>query len=215
MTREDFEVFAVELGKTAELLNEPLSEVKVLLHFEALMDLPLDAVLAALRKARATSTYCPRPAEVRALVRGDPDERAEIAWSRVHQAIHNGVGGYQPIDFGDPILHAAVTAMTGWGRFYSLGFYDTEPVTIATAKKEFIALYLIYLKRGAPASTPHALCAKAAPVFPEPQKLGDGLTEPIVPALPPATIAPAALALPQERIGPERVRELLLARTAD
>ncbi len=100
-------------------------------------------------------------------------ERAEIAWSRLHQSFQHGMGGYRPIDFGDPILHATVTAMEGWER--STASASTAPSrSRSPSRKEFLELYKIYLRR-APEDPPAALCADTDPVFPEPQRLGDGL----------------------------------------
>ncbi len=208
MIASDFHVFARELALVAETFGATISSAHIEIYFRALNDLPLEQVRAAMDAACRRLRFFPKPVELRELITGSPDERAERAWTRVRQGIMRGVGGYRLIDFGDMALHATIDAMGGWARFYSLGFRGVEEVAIATARKEFLQLYSIFEKRGAPASTPAALCAASQPVFAEPLKLGDGFTEPVVLAPPPAAVVPAALEPPKEPIGPERVREL-------
>jgi hypothetical protein len=47
--------------------------------------------------------------------------------------------------------------MGGWGQLYGLSFRDTERVDLVTARNEFMQLYSLYERRGAPADTPAAL----------------------------------------------------------
>ena len=209
MTTADFKSFTMEFTLLAEVFSEALSATRIHAYFIALEDLPLEQLVTAMRTAQGHLRFFPKPVELRELVHGSPDERAEMAWTRVRQAFMHGLGGYRPIDFGEPILHATVDAMGGWARFFYLGFRGVEEVEIVTTRKEFLVVYRSYLMRRTPgASTPVALCADRDPVFPESQRLGDGFNEAVVPMLP-AAQARRALAAPAELIGPEAVRELL------
>jgi hypothetical protein len=208
MTRADFKPFTEEFALLAEVFNEPLSATRIQTYFMALDDLPLEQIVGAMRTAHGQLRFFPKPVELRELLLGSPEEQSEVAWSRARQAFQRGVGAYRPIDFEDPILHATVTAIGGWGRLHSLGFRGTEEVTVAVARKEFLQHYRIFLRRGAPVGTPAALCADPDPVFPEPLRLGDGFKAAVVPMLP-AEPARRALAESTAPMGPVAVRELL------
>ncbi len=204
MTKHDFKPFTAELALLAEVFKEELSSTRIEGYFVALDNLSFSQVRDSMRAAARTHRrFFPTPAELRDLAQGSPEECAELAWVRAFQAFRNGVGGYRPIDFGDPIMHAAIEAIGGWGRFHSLGFPGSEEVTISVVRKEFLKLYEIYLRRGAPAGTPAALCADKEPAFPEPRRLGDGISEPVVPVPRPEVPEPT------EQIESERIAELL------
>lgn len=125
MTPDDVKAFGVELGKTAELFGEPLSEARVLLYVEALADLDFKTVLAGFQRARAEMRFFPKPAEIRELIEGTKDDRAEIAWARFLGAVRD-VGGWDSVDFGDAALHAVIIDIWGgWPEACKLDEDDT------------------------------------------------------------------------------------------
>lgn len=141
---EDVDAFVTELGKTAELLGEAVSEARTLLYFEALSDLPLEAVFAGLVAARRTRTFFPKPAEVREAILGAPDDRAAQAWLRLLTAVET-IGTGESVDFADPALHAAIEAMGGWRELWSLA--RLGPKELSFQRRDFTQLYLAFLAR--------------------------------------------------------------------
>lgn len=142
MTRDDVAAVGVELGKTAELFGEPLSEGRVLLYVEALADLDLEAVLAGFRRARAEMKFFPKPAEIRELVEGSRDDRAELAWARFLAAVRE-VGAYDSVDFGDPVVHAVVADL--WGDWPTACRLDEKETPFRA--REFVKLYRLRAKQ--------------------------------------------------------------------
>lgn len=156
MTPDDARRFSAALAGAAETLGEPMSATRIEGYFVALRDLPIDAVERALAQAmrewRAGGgrPNFPRPADLRDLVTGTPDDRAALAWSRLLGAIEIH-GSYVSVDFRDPAMHAAIEAMGGWAEMWRL-----EPARLAHEgrdrdlgykRHEFCQLYLACLHR--------------------------------------------------------------------
>jgi hypothetical protein len=160
VTRADADAFA-ELMARFDLAypRSPISaEAKAAVYFPALADLNLEQVATGVAAwMRSPVAFPPSPGELRAAALGRAQERAALAWARVKYAALIGTGGYRPLTFDDPILHATIVAMGGWSQLYSLGFRDAEGVDWATRRREFLELYAIYASRGAPPDTPAAL----------------------------------------------------------
>lgn len=196
MTRDDAARFTNDVMKPLFLMfRERPDDDLIIAYFGALADLDFGTVHRAARVAIQTLTFFPKVAELRKLAVGSVEESAARAWSRVHNAAKRGFGGYAPITFEDPALHATVAAMGGWTRFYSLGFRDTEPVDIATARKEFMELYPGYVLRGVPDGTAKELCAERG-------NLGRLAAKPVPAFLPDADPRPCEVevkALPERR----------------
>lgn len=66
MRAGDLARFGKQLAALAEVFDTNLSEGKLALYFEALCDLALDDVLAAMPAVSRTNTFFPKPAELRA-----------------------------------------------------------------------------------------------------------------------------------------------------
>jgi hypothetical protein len=144
----------------AEARGETLSPERVAIYVDRLSRFPLAAVERACEQALDRLRFFPTVAELVERIEGSEEELAALAWSRVHRAALGGWGGYTPITFGDPVIHAAVTAMGGWHALYHLGYRGIESVEIATARKAFIEFWLAYRHRGAPMDTPATLCVE-------------------------------------------------------
>ena len=145
MQRSDMAAFGRELIVTAEVFGDTLSEARTLGYFEALMDLPLDAVLAGLRHARRSTRFFPKPAEVRELVQGSVEDRAREAWRCVLGALEH-VGTYESVDFGDPLIHAAVEALGGWHQAWA--WERADGPELLGYERDFVSLYRLYAQRG-------------------------------------------------------------------
>lgn len=149
---DDVDAFVVELGKTAEMFSDPLSESRALLYFEALADLSLETVVGALRYARRVCRFFPKPAELRDLAEGSVEDRAREAWRRVLAALEH-VGTYESVDFGDLVTHAVIEAMGGWHQAWAWEWADGPE--LLGFERDFVSLYRLYAQRG-PSRPPQA-----------------------------------------------------------
>jgi hypothetical protein len=149
MTQAEFDVFAVELAKTADLFGEALHESRGLLYFEALADLPLPTVVAGLFRARQECRFFPKPGEVRELVAGSRGDQAEVAWARFLAAVRQH-GSYASVDFGDAALHETVRVL--WGGWDQTWRLETSELPYKHA--EFLKIYRAMAKRGLPPAGP-------------------------------------------------------------
>lgn len=154
MTNEDAGAFFQRLAALSELLDRPgavFSETKAELYFEALRDLPLEAVIAGLNAAVRSCTFMPKPAEIRALVVGDDEDQAEIAWLDYKQQAKQ-IGGY-----GSPTLEPALAdaLVAVFGSWEAACWTDFTPEMWAAKRKEFGRVYRAMRQRGQ--SEPKAL----------------------------------------------------------
>lgn len=138
MTRSDQEAVAKSLGIAAEVFNEALSDLRVEAYLEALADLDGPVLVAAIREAVRTKTFFPKPAELREIACGKPEDRADLAWVRLQRAF--GVVGYygQPDFSDDPALELAVKALGGWKAACSIEA-DQASYTAALFKRTYLA----------------------------------------------------------------------------
>ena len=138
MTDVDRLAFAVELGGLAEVFAENVSTARAEAYFIALADYTIETVREAFGRAIKRCKWFPRPAELREIVEGSTEGRAALAWARLLKAIEH-VGTYRSVDFGDPILHAAVVAMGGWSELWELERMNAHALGFKRA--EFSRLY--------------------------------------------------------------------------
>jgi hypothetical protein len=213
VTPADADAFVRELAPLNLVFpRDELTPAAQVVYFEALRDLTLDQVRVAVARAIRESRFMPKPAELRTFALGTDEERAALAWGRAHRAALKGYGTHRPLDFADPVLHAAVTAMGGWGQLYRLGHRDAEGVDAAVARKEFVELYLAFLHQGVPATTPAALhCEEERAGLLPPMCLNE-LGEP---ERPPRPALPAANPEPVEYVPPPPEFKAVMARLAE
>lgn len=74
-----------------------------------------DQIEYAFQKYMAESSFMPKPADIVKIIEGNPTDKATLAWNKVLCAIRD-VGEYQSICFDDPIIHAVLQEMGGWGK---------------------------------------------------------------------------------------------------
>ena len=116
MTEGDRPLFAEALHVLGETFNETISDVRAEAYFRALQDLPIEVVNAAVLTALRTSKFFPKPVEVRDLVFGNVDSRADAAWSAVIREIRR-VGYVGTPSFDDSrVLDAVRDVWGGWAR---------------------------------------------------------------------------------------------------
>jgi hypothetical protein len=148
MTAADLPAFTANLIGLQELLGgPPLSETRLALYCDAVSDLPLDTLLPAIREAARTSTFFPKPAELRALAQGDTADGVERGWLLFRKAMRH-IGAYASIATVDPALGAAIEAIFGsWPEACAA---ELSPEMWTAKRKEFERVYRVFGQRGLP-----------------------------------------------------------------
>lgn len=81
MNQHDQETFAALMLGLGETYGENVSEARLEIYFQALRDMPLDAIRKAANLHVQSSKFFPRPAELREAINGNSDDAAELAWA--------------------------------------------------------------------------------------------------------------------------------------
>jgi hypothetical protein len=148
MTEHDRTAFGRMLFALGDTFNEPVSELRVEAYFDALRDLPADAVLAAGRRAIAESEFFPRPFKLREFTEGSGDDRAELAWNAVRTLVRRFGYYNQPQDSDWPdeaTQRAALELYGGWRALCSS--LPADGPELLGYRKSFIASYQAYASR--------------------------------------------------------------------
>lgn len=145
MTIDDNGDFRRRLITLAELFDLKLSPTRQALYFEALRDLPFEAVCSGLNQAARACTFFPKPAELRTFAVGDAEDAAEMAWMALRQAMKSA-GSYASLIIADAALGDAIVAVFGsWPQTCAL---DLSPEMWASKRKEFGRVYRVLRNRG-------------------------------------------------------------------
>lgn len=116
MGPSDARSFAEAMGVLGETFNEPVSELRIESYFDALKDLDAAEVLTAMRQSVRWSRFFPKPAELREIIEGDTQSRADGAWGDVLKAIRS-VGYMRFPAFEDERIMPAIRDVWGsWER---------------------------------------------------------------------------------------------------
>lgn len=158
MQPSDRPAFVQRLVIVAELFGKPLSAAVQVLYFEALQDLEIAPVLAALHTSARTCTFMPKPAELRTLVVGDTEIAAERAWLTYKHTART-VGAYASPTFADGAIAVTLLAIFGsWERACAI---DLSPELWVAKRREFERVYRVARDQGvhAPRTLP-GFCAR-------------------------------------------------------
>lgn len=117
MTGLDAATFAEAMHALGETFNEPVSPIRTEAYFDALSDLSIEQVNAAVRLALRSCKFFPKPVELRELIGGAPDANADAAWGEVQREIGR-VGYLGTPKFSDP--RTALTVREVWGGWRRL-----------------------------------------------------------------------------------------------
>ena len=127
-----------------------------------LSDLALPDVLLAMRARLHSSTFFPKPAEIRAAIETSVADRAELAWVEAMRLVRD-IGSYRSPEIADSAMREAINAFGGWRAFC---LNEDDPTYRATLFKR---TYIAMVRRE---ETREALGLPAANG--EPKRLSDG-----------------------------------------
>lgn len=145
MTEQDRPAFARVLFAMGETFNEPMSDLRAEAYFDALADLPIESVLEVGRRAIRECRFFPRPAELREMVHGSVEDRAEIAWMAVLREVRR-VGFYGEPQWTDAATERAAMELYGGWKALCERLPGDGP-GFASAAKQFKAIYGAYARR--------------------------------------------------------------------
>lgn len=144
MNTEHASEFSRRLSALAEIFDVKLSPARSALYFEALRDLPVEAVVGALGHAAKACTFFPKPAELRAFVVGDSEDVAEQAWLAFKGAVRR-LGYMASVSIHDAALAESIVAVFGsWSQACTL---DLSAEMWASKRKEFGRVYRVMRQR--------------------------------------------------------------------
>jgi len=119
MTSSDLAAFGKNMLVLSKAFNEPLDDqgIRVDAYFDALSDLSIEQVHAAVRLSLRSCRFFPKPVELRELVMGTPDANADVAWGELTREIAR-VGYLGTPRFSDE--RTAITVREVWGSWLRL-----------------------------------------------------------------------------------------------
>lgn len=117
MTATDTKAFGEALYVLGEAFGEPVTALRAEAYFLALDDLPLEAIIAAMRVSMKTCRWFPKPVELREHLDGHQDTNGDLAWGDVLHEIRR-VGYCGSPSFSDPRVLDVVR--TVWGTWQQL-----------------------------------------------------------------------------------------------
>ncbi len=147
MTDADAAAFGESIHALAETFREPMTALRMEGYFDALKDLSIEHVSAAVRLALRQCKFFPKPVELRELVEGDRGMLADAAWGEVLREISR-VGYLGQPRFSDARILPAVQST--WGSWVRLcETLPAEGPELVGWIKQFKAVYQSLEKRAA------------------------------------------------------------------
>jgi hypothetical protein len=131
--------FAAMLFQMGELFESPVSKTRAELFLQAVNDLAFEVIVAAARAHIRTSTFFPKPAELRAHVLGNMSDQAAMAWEHVLREIRR-VGYLGMPAWPDPVTQRAAEGLFGGWRALCEHLPGDGPELLGY-RKQFIALF--------------------------------------------------------------------------
>ena len=93
-----------------EVFNEPVSETRIRAYWQALRDIPMSELVAAIKYTIRNNRFFPRPVDIREIIEGTPEVKQAEMLAEV-QALVRRYGRYDT---------------TGWRREASVGLLAAE-----------------------------------------------------------------------------------------
>ena len=150
MTNQDRAAFGRMLYALGDTFNEPVTDLRVEAYFDALRDLSIGDVLTAGRLAIREARFFPRPVEIRELIAGKVEDRAELAWAAVQREVRRVGYTGTPTWPDDATRRAAMELYGGWDRLCAC-LPASGPELLGVAK-QFKATFAAYAHRDSAAT---------------------------------------------------------------
>ena len=138
-TDDELRAFTVILLAMGETYETPVSSVRAEMFCRAVEDLPFAAVKAAAAAHLRHGKFFPRPAELRELVEGTTDDKAELAWQWVPKEVRR-VGYLGTPSYPDEATKRAAEGLFGSWRALCENLPAGGPELLGF-RKQFLALY--------------------------------------------------------------------------
>lgn len=156
MTDQDLPLFLQVMTAMTVVYRQDCSEALIDTHFEALRDLPVEQVVAAVRGLLKKSKFMLVPADIREAIEGPAPKTspAERAWPRLLEMVdmlHN----CNHVECDDPALARALEVAIGpWNYAVHKLLLDPnlDQIGRAVLRKDFISAYETALAEGVPTS---------------------------------------------------------------
>jgi hypothetical protein len=140
VTERDEPAFVGLMSGLGEAFNEPVSKARALIYFQALEDLPIDALRVAVLAHVRTGKFFPRPAELRERALGNVEDQAEVAWQHVLREVRRVGWTGTPAWPDSATQHAALGLFGGTWRTLCEHLPAQGPELLGY-RKVFVALY--------------------------------------------------------------------------
>ena len=154
MRTEEFNEFRALLKGVHDFYGKDVSQFGLDVWWQAMQRYDLLAVRDALGRHCMNpdaGQWLPKPADVVKMLEGGTLDSAQLAWTKVQDAIH-AVGTYSSVCFDDPIINAVIADMGGWIERGQVSL-DELPFD----QKQFEARYRGYRLRGKVENYPRSL----------------------------------------------------------
>lgn len=138
-TKADRQKFGVLLLATGEVYGDPVSAERAELYCRTLEDLPCEAVSAAFATHLRTARWFPKPSEIRELIEGAVEDRAELAWSGLLKEVRR-VGYMGKPSWPDVVTQRAAESLFGSWRSLCERLPSEGPELLGF-RKQFVASF--------------------------------------------------------------------------
>lgn len=138
-TKTDERAFLEVLFALGEVYETPVSTIRGEMFMRLVEDLPFEAVKAAAAEHGRRSPFFPKPGDLRVLVEGNLDDRAELGWLAMIREVRR-VGYTGKPTWTDPIAQRAAEGLFGsWRRLCES--LPADGPELLGYRKQFVALY--------------------------------------------------------------------------
>jgi hypothetical protein len=155
MTDGDRPEFLKIVTAMSEMYQRDCSAAVIDLYFQALSDLAIEQVEAAVVSLLKTAKFMPRPAEIREIIEGPPPKTspAERAWVRLLE-MTKACYECNRVECDDPALAKALKVVFGFwdAAARKLVFEGLDDIDRAVLRKDFCAAYETAMTEGVPTS---------------------------------------------------------------
>jgi len=132
--------FGLLLLAMGEVYETPVSHERAELFLRAVEDLPFEAVKTAANTHARTAKFFPKPAELRELVLGNVEDKAEVAWQHVLREIKR-VGWTGTPSWPDDATARAALGLFGGSWVTLCENLPAAGPELLGYRKQFIAIY--------------------------------------------------------------------------